>query len=106
MRRDLIWPTTLALWAAVAAVAVFADVESPLRPALVLLLEIADRVTEMTLAIAISLALNAFVPGVMLYLEAWSPKAGFLILITITAVATAYEAARPRIGRIAPSQRA
>lgn len=119
MSRDLIWPTTLALWAALAAVVVFVEVDSPLRPALVLsflllcpglalvrLLRITDRVTEMTLAIAVSLALNALVPGLMLYLGAWSPRVGLLILITITAVATAYETARPRIGRVAATQRA
>jgi uncharacterized membrane protein len=119
MRRDLIWPTTLALWAALAVAAVFADIESPVRPALVLLfllvcpglalvrlLGITDRVTELTLAIAVSLALNALVPGLMLYLGAWSPRAGLLILIAITAVATAYETARPHIGRVAATQRA
>jgi hypothetical protein len=111
MSRDSIWPTALVLWAALVVAVVFADVEGPLRPVLVLsfllvcpglalvrLLRITDRVTEITLAVAVSLALNTIVPGVMLYLGAWSPRIGLLILIAIMAAATAYEAALPRVG--------
>ncbi|HET7093592.1 MAG TPA: hypothetical protein VFI22_08950, partial [Thermomicrobiales bacterium] len=52
--------------------------------ALVRLLDLKDRVAAWTLAVALSLALDAIVAGALLYAGLWSPPAAFAILTGIS----------------------
>ncbi len=52
--------------------------------AIVRLLETRDPVAELTLAIALSIALDVIVAGGLLYAGAWSPNAALGILMAIT----------------------
>jgi hypothetical protein len=54
--------------------------------ALVRLLQIEEPMTEVTLAVALSLALDALVAGTMLYTGVWSPPWGLMLLICISVV--------------------
>jgi uncharacterized membrane protein len=96
-----VWPGVVSLWVVTAAVLVFADVESPLRTAIVLpflfvcpgmalvrLLRLREQLIELMLAIALSLALALLMSAAYLYAGAWNVKAIFATLITITAVAS------------------
>ena len=75
----------------------FGDIESPVRPLIALwflcvcpgmawvrVLHLKERLAEWTLAVALSLALDAMVAGTMLYAGAWSPKWGLVVLICIS----------------------
>ena len=79
------------------AIVVFADLELWLRAplglfflllcpgmAIVRLLETGDPVAELTLAVALSIALGVIVAGGLLYAGAWSPNAALGILMAIT----------------------
>jgi hypothetical protein len=74
-----------------------ANIAEPLRPpiafwfllvcpgmAYVRLLRLKDSLAEWTIAIALSLALDAAVAGVMLFARAWSPGHGLIALIVIS----------------------
>jgi uncharacterized membrane protein len=111
--RSRLWPVLSVLLAAGAAAVVFAEVDFPLRPVLVLAfllvcpgmalvrhLRIGDGVTELTLAVALSFALIAIVPGAMLYAGAWSPRLALLVLIGITLTAALVDIARLRRERV------
>ena len=78
--RRWLWPPVIVLSALGASVADYADVHSPIRPlvalwflslcpgmAFVRLLDIEEGYVELTLAIALSLALNTAVATAMLY---------------------------------------
>ena len=99
--------------AAVAAV-VFGGVAAPLRApvvaaflllcpgtAFVRLLRIGDPVATLTLALALSVALDGIVAGTMLYAGAWSPEQGLVILMALTVLGTALETMRA-FGRASP----
>ena len=90
---------TLAL--AVLAVVV-ADVESALRPLLVLMfilfapgtaatqwMRVGDTLTTVTLALAMSLAIGGVVAGTMIYAGAWSPVGGLTVLVLLTLLGNA-----------------
>jgi uncharacterized membrane protein len=113
MSRDRVWPLLTVIAATAVAAVVFADVDSPLRPALVLafvlvcpgmalarLLDIVDPIAELALAVALSFALVAIVPGAMLYAGSWSPRLALLILIAITLGATVIDIRRRSGGRL------
>jgi uncharacterized membrane protein len=83
----------VALSALAAATAALADLPAPLRAPLVLtflllgpgmafvpLLGLRDPVAELTLALALSLALDVLVAVTMLYADAWSPVGSLLAL--------------------------
>jgi Peptidase family M23 len=112
MSRNLFWPTVSVVLAAGSAAFVFTDIDFPLRPVFVLVflfvcpgmalvrhLRIGG-VAELTLGVALSFALDAIVPGTMLYAGAWSPGLGLLVLIVITLVATLADIARLRPGAL------
>jgi hypothetical protein len=84
--------------AAVAAVT-FGDIVTPLRPVIALwflliipglafvrLLQIGEYFIEIPLALALSLAIDAIVAGVMLYAGAWSPKGILAVLLWVSIV--------------------
>ncbi|HEX9373948.1 MAG TPA: hypothetical protein VF897_23245 [Roseiflexaceae bacterium] len=104
-----LWPAAILLSALGAGLVVFGDVQSPLRPAIALwflaicpgmafvrLLRIRDTLTELTLAIALSLALDAIIAGAMAYARAWSPTWGLAVLIGLSIVGAALQLVRPR----------
>jgi hypothetical protein len=88
---------------------VFGGFGAPLRPlvvlafllvcpglALVRLLRIGEAVTELTLGVALSVALAVVVPVAMLYAGDWSPKQSLALLIAATLAASVPELLRPR----------
>jgi hypothetical protein len=122
IRREWLWPTAIIIWAAGASFFVFGGIESPLRSlvvpsflfvcpgmAFVRLLKIEEPVAELTLAVALSLALDALVAGTMLYAGMWSPRWGFVLLICASAAGAVLQIARARfflaartVGKLAP----
>ncbi len=96
-RISWLWAAIIGVSALGVGVATFGDIQSPLRPvialwflfvcpgmALVRLLGLRERLTEVTLAIALSLVMDAIVSVIMLYMGDWSPKSTLLILIGIS----------------------
>lgn len=94
---------SIALALAVLAV-VLADLDSPLRPALVLpflllapgmavvrLLRIPDTAAVLMLAVGLSLALASLVAGTMVYTGTWSPVGGLVGLTLFTLAANVAE---------------
>lgn len=107
--RPRLWPLLIVVWALVTGLLVFAGSDTPLRPvvvlpfllvcpglALVRLLRIREPVTELTLGVALSVALAVLVPGAMLYTGAWSPKASLALLIAAALAASGPDLVRPR----------
>ncbi len=104
-----LWPATITASAAAIGLIVYGNAQTPLRPLLALwfllvcpgmafvgLLRLHDRLVELTLAIALSLALDALVAGAMLYTGAWSPEGSLAILIGLSAVGALLQLAVPR----------
>jgi len=60
--------------------------------AFVRLLRVGESLTELTLALALSLAINAIVAITMLYTGTWSPKWGLGIVIGISMCGAALQA--------------
>jgi uncharacterized membrane protein len=96
------------IWSLAAASMVFTDLVSPFRAlvvfsfllfcpglSLISLLRLADArrdlLTELTLAIAISLALDMLVALLMLYTGQWSPRLGLALLIFACAIGLALQ---------------
>jgi uncharacterized membrane protein len=99
------------LWAAIIGVSAlgvclvtFGEIQSPLRPlialwflfvcpgmALVRLLRLRERLTEVTLAIALSLVMDAIVSVIMLYMGMWSPNSALVVLICISVGGVAFQ---------------
>jgi hypothetical protein len=99
MTRTIGWPALIAVSAIVAAVTMLTGSESPLRVASsfvfllvgsgmawVRLLRIRDALIELTLAVALSIALGVIVTQIMIYLRIWSPEWGLLALICLSVV--------------------
>lgn len=93
-RLPWLWPAVISLSAAAAALVTFGQVPAPLRSivgfwfllvcpgmAFVRLLRLKEGIAEWTLAIALSLAMDALVAGSMVYAGAWSPAGGMLVLV-------------------------
>ena len=108
-REDWLWPTIILVSAVGAGTLTFGGVDSPIRSvvalwflfvcpgmAFVRLLRIGDALTELTLAVALSLALDALVAGTMLYAGAWSPRWGLGLLIGMSVVGVALQIAGAR----------
>lgn len=104
-----LWPALLVVSALATGALVFSGFEDPFRPvvvlaflfvcpglALVRLLAIGEPVTELTLGVALSIALAVLVPGTLIYTGAWSPKLGLALLIAATLAASVRELLRPR----------
>jgi uncharacterized membrane protein len=93
----LIWRAIILLSALSIGLLTTSHTNSPLRPvitfwflficpgmALVRLLDLTDRLEELILATALSLALDASVAGTMLYAHVWSFRWGVIVLIGIS----------------------
>jgi uncharacterized membrane protein len=77
---------------------------APIRPAIIFcflllcpgmafipLLRLRDRLTELTLAVALSLALDTAVAETMVLTKQWSPQVGLVVLISISLVGAALQ---------------
>lgn len=100
IRSDWLWPVVLTISALGAGFVAFWNIDSPLRPtislwflivcpglALVRLMHLREGLTELAIAIGLSLALETAVNEIMLYAGRWDPQWGLLVVITITLVA-------------------
>jgi uncharacterized membrane protein len=103
-RVSWLWAAIIGVSALGIGVLTFGEIQSPLRPvialwflfvcpgmALVRLLGLRERLTEVTLAIALSLVMDAIVSVIMLYMGDWSPKLTLLILIGISMGGVAFQ---------------
>ncbi len=99
-----IWPVLIILSALGAGLMTFGDTVSTMRRALVLwflficpgmafvrLLRLNDGIAQLTLAIALSLALDTIVAGSMLYAGVWSPKGILSIVIALSLLGAALQ---------------
>jgi uncharacterized membrane protein len=117
MRRSpWIWPAIILLSAIAAGMLTFGDSTSPARPFVALwflcvcpgmavapLLQLKERFIEVTLAIALSFAINTIVALTMLYTALWSPKWGLAAVICLSLAGAALQmvaAYRQRLGRV------
>jgi hypothetical protein len=104
-----LWPATIVLSAGSIALVFFAGVAAPARPfvalwflllcpgmALVRLLRVGGVAAELTLAVALSLALDTLVAGVMIYTGTWAPGWGLMVLIAISVFGAALQAVSSR----------
>jgi hypothetical protein len=96
-RVAALWPTVIAASALATLGVTYAGVGAPLRPlvalwflavcpgmALVRLLGLQDLLSEVVLAIAVSLSLETIVALIMIYTGAWSPQRSLDIIVGIT----------------------
>jgi uncharacterized membrane protein len=108
MAPKWLWPIIITLSAAVVGGFVYGDVTSPIRPivalwflvfcpgmALVRLLRLRDVWAEVTLATALSLALDVGVAMMLVYSGYWSPKLGLAILIGVSLLGATLQAYGP-----------
>lgn len=97
-----IWPTVIMLSAAVIGVMNIFSFDSPIRPmlaiwflglcpgmALVRLIHLEDRWTEIMLAIAVSMSLDVGLSLALVYAGLWSANLGLAILIGVSLVGAA-----------------
>jgi hypothetical protein len=102
------WPPVIGVSAVFVAVLVYADVDFAGRPfavlwfmlvcpgmALVRLLRLSDAMTELAIAVALSLALDTIVAGTLIYVGSANFDVSFVVLLAITIVALAVDVARP-----------
>lgn len=112
MRRSVILPSAVMVWALAADVIVAYGAGNPWQSAIVLpflcvgpglalvpLLRVGGW-TGLTLAVGVSLAMDALVPTAMIYAGVWSPDATLAILVVLSILGgagqLALEALRPR----------
>jgi uncharacterized membrane protein len=97
MNRDLAWPAIIIVSSFGIGVSIWRDIESPIRPALtfwfllvcpgmalVRLLQLKDFLIELTLAIALSIALGTLVSEAMLVTQHWSSQGALAVLIGVS----------------------
>ncbi len=102
--RSIWWPIIIIASAIGAGLAMVGNIESPIRPviafwlllicpgmAFVRLLHIEERLTELTLAIALSIAIDTIVAEAMLYAGVWSSELGLVVLICLSIVGVALQ---------------
>ena len=117
IRSTWLWPIVITVSALSAGLFVFADIQSPLRApviwwfllvcpgmAFVRALRFTDRIAVWSLAIALSLALDAIVAGLMLYAGMWSPPIGLAVLIGLSLIGVVLQL-RPVTDRLVLLQR-
>lgn len=103
------WPVIIALSSILASMLVVADISSPVRSAVVLwfllscpgmalvrLLRLQEWVFELTLGIALSIALDTLVAGAMLYGGVWSPRWGVAFLACLSLMGVGLQVAASR----------
>lgn len=102
MKRTIGWPIIILISALVMGIVSFT--RAPFRPAVafwflmvcpgmafVQLLHLKEWVMELTLAIAMSIAINIIVSETMVLAGIWSPKGGLLTIICITMLGAIYQ---------------
>jgi hypothetical protein len=110
-RGRWLWPAIIGLSAVAVGLATLAGVQGPVRAglalwfllicpglALVRLLRLDDTVFELTLGVALSLALDTLVAGGLLYAGAWSPAGALAVLIAISVAGALLQLALARQG--------
>lgn len=98
------WPAIIIVSCLVVGFVTFLDIQSPLRAvaafwfllicpgmALVRLLHIEELLVELTLAIALSLSLDAVVSSVLVYTRTWSSDLSLALLIAISIGGVAFQ---------------
>jgi hypothetical protein len=103
------WPAIIIFSAVVAMLVVVSNIGSPLQPAIVFwfllvcpgmavtrLLRIKDGVAEMTIAVALSIALDAIVAEAMVLTAKWSPNWGLAVLAGLSIAGAAVQIAAVR----------
>ena len=104
--RPWLWPVVITASAFAAALAVFADMPSPVRPVVVIwflavcpgmayvqLLRLEGPATQWTLAVALSFGMSTVVGMVMVYTQ-WRPGYGLAGLVALTLAGVAISAWR------------
>ena len=112
------WPLVIGVSAAVAAVAVYADIDVAARAvvvlwfmlvcpgmALVRLLRLSDPLTELAIAVALSLALETVLAGALLYVGSANFEVTFGVLLGVTLAAVAVDVTRGSAARMPAAQR-
>lgn len=107
--RPFVWPTIAVVSVIAVGVVVLGDVESAVRPVLVVsfllvvpgltavrLLRLGDRAAELSLGVALSVTLALLVAAGWIYTGAWSPKHGLVFLMAVTLGAVLAELATER----------
>jgi hypothetical protein len=111
IRPDRAWPIAIMLSAALVGVLAVGGVGSPFRPiatlgflavcpgmAIIRLLQLEDVLTELTLAVAFSIALDSLVAGTMLYAGWWSPGWALGLLLGVSVIGAACQLRPARLG--------
>jgi uncharacterized membrane protein len=96
-RAGWLWPVLIILSALAISIMTFGDSQFVLRPvvalwflvicpgkALVGVLRISEKLTELTLAVALSLVIDAVVSEALIYVGLWSPKSSLAVIVAIT----------------------
>ena len=99
-----LWPIIIVVSAIGAGVAMFLNIGTPIRTvisfwfllicpgmAYVQLLDIKELLTELVLAIALSIALNTIIAEVLVLANIWSPFRGLLVLIAICVAGSTFQ---------------
>ena len=97
MRSVSPWPVTIVISSAAAGFVTFVDTDARVRSVIVLwfllvcpgmvlmrFVHLREPIFEWTLAVALSLAVDALVAGILLYAGRWSPPGAFAILLGLT----------------------
>lgn len=111
LRARRLWPAVSAFWAIAVLISVLLDVGAPIQPllvvpfllacpgtALVRLLSLEERLPELVLGVAVSVAMDGCVAGAMVYAAAWSPTAGLGVLVGVTLAGNLVEIVRKPLG--------
>src|SRR6185437_11981265 len=96
MQRSWLWPTAIVLSALAAGLTNFLLPDLPVRPIiemwflfvcpgmmLIRFFQLKEPITEWTLAIALSLVIDALIAGLQMYSGHWSPPLTLVIIISI-----------------------
>jgi hypothetical protein len=99
MKSSSLWSLLIVLFAIAAGIFAFAGTDTQIRSAIVLgflvicpgmmlvrLIRLREPLFEWVLALALSLAVDAIVAGILLYAGRWSPTSAFVILLGLTVV--------------------
>jgi uncharacterized membrane protein len=105
IRRTDRWATLVVVLAAAAVAVTLADVRSPARAAIVLAfvlvvpglaivrpIGLRDPLVELTLGVAVSVAIDTLAASAILYAGGWSPSLVLVVIVGLTLAATAGDA--------------
>lgn len=107
MKNSLWWPLIIIVAGCAMGLLIVTDLHSPLRVALtfafflicpgmafVRLLGLNEWLTELTLAVALSFALNTLLSEALVFAEIWSPQLGGMVLIALTLIGALIQLSR------------